>query len=763
MKLKEKIINEPIKPDEKNFPKKLNPIAAILLSAVFGFLAAGTNLGGSGAPLCTALASVIPFVCGAAAFGGALGSFFLNGTIPSFVTEIIAMPAVILARSAVTYLFGKKLSPAATGVLAASAYVICGTVSAFACKITAALILAIFFRGIICGGAAYFAAKAFSLIRDGFALSYENAVPFTVVYALAVCMLCGISLGSVNVGRTAGMFFTAVMAYRYGLAGGGAAGAVSAFAFGAAMPSMSASAAVSVCSGLVLGGLSKKSKLVSGAAFLGTAIAGSLIYGMPSDTLRLIPDMTIAAALFYVVPEKLYSKPFGRTFSPSSSAVEMYGNRLKFAASAVADVKECFTKAATVFERREQKSDIASEVCCKVCTMCRSSAFCGEGEEHRIRVYLRPAEELLEKKGFVTENELHKGLECCPNKSRLAETFNELYRLARIERNSGNVADSMREITVEQLSCAEDMLNGFGRTSDLFPHFDEKLSELVREALSESGVKGSAAVFADRDGRLYAECFFDGLLKVKTSELTARLCAVCDCEFEEPEVISLPPVTRLCFHEQTVFQAEIGRAAANGREDTSGDSDACFSDGFGNVYVLVSDGMGSGVRAAVESSMAVSLIMRIIRAGLGINAAVRIINMLLMTKSAEETFATVDLLKINLFTGKSEIVKLGAAQSFFKTNGTVKTIESWSTPVGIVSTMEILHRSVQLSDGDEAVIITDGICEECFPRVRELMLSMGVTAQECAERIIGAAENGKENNLCRQDDKTVYVVKMHKI
>ena len=154
---------------------------------------------------------------------------------------------------------------------------------------------------------------------------------------------------------------------------------------------------------------------------------------------------------------------------------------------------------------------------------------------------------------------------------------------------------------------------------------------------------------------------------------------------------------------------------------------------------------------------------RMIRAGLGSDAAVRMLNSLLITKSPEEIFATVDLMKINLFTGKTEIVKLGAAQTFLKTNGTVKTVESRTTPVGIVGSCEIDRRTAILSDGDEAVMITDGICEECFPRVRELMLSLGVTAQDCAERIVAEAEKNKEENLSAQDDKTVYVVKIHKI
>ena len=173
--------------------------------------------------------------------------------------------------------------------------------------------------------------------------------------------------------------------------------------------------------------------------------------------------------------------------------------------------------------------------------------------------------------------------------------------------------------------------------------------------------------------------------------------------------------------------------------------------------------MGSGARAAVESCMTVSLMTKMLRAGLGTETAVRLINLMLMTKSTEESFSTIDLLLVNLFTGKAELFKLGAAQTFIKTAGTVKTVEGRSAPVGIVSPVEISRFSARLSDGDEIVMITDGICEDIFPKVRELMLSIGVTATDCAERIIAAAEKEKGSSPYRQDDKTVYVVKIHKI
>lgn len=758
MKLKEKTKTEIHKNAEHK--KEMPMLLKIFLALLSGYLAAGTSIG-NGVPLCTAITAVLPVFGGVSVFAGAMASFLISGDLFPYITEIISMPAVIFSRTAVTVISGKRISSAGAAALSCSAYIICGIIASFFCEISAALVAAIFFRGAISGCAAYFFTKASA---GGFRVNASGSLSVAVVYSFLICMLCGINIGIVNPGRIFGLFITAAAAYRYGLSYGSIVGGLSVFSFGMVSPSMAATSAIAVCSGLAAGIVSKKGRLFSAAAFIGTALAGSLVYGMPSDAMKLVPDAVFAAIIFCVIPDAFLRRSLSSEQLAPSSAVKLYGNRLRFAASAVSDVKSSFSRAADIFDGRKQENDIASEVCDKVCSLCRSSTFCGESEEHRIRTYLQPAEDILEKKGYITENELHKGLEGCTQKNMIAEAFNDLYRLSVLEKRSGSITECMREITLEQLSGTEDMLNYFGRNSEQFPGFDETLSDYVREALSDFGaISPSAAVFSDNEGHVYVECFYEGLLKVKLEAAAEKIGSICDRDFGNPEVISFNRITRLCFCELPVFEAETGRMTINGREKTSGDTDHFFRDGFGNVYLLISDGMGSGVKAAVESCMTVSLMTRIIRAGLGVNAAIRLINLLLLTKSADESFATVDLMKLNLFSGKAEIIKLGAAQTFIRSNGTVKTVESWSTPVGIVSSVEVSKRNIQLSDGDEIVMITDGIGEECFPKVRELMLSRGLTAQDCAERIVAYAENYNSGKNCHKDDKTVCVVKLHKI
>ena len=772
MEVKEIIRKQKAAAEKNDVAEKLYAPAGIFFSLVLGFLSAGTKLGGSGAPLCASVAAAVSPLKGFAAFVGTMTYLFLHGKVNSAVTEVIAIPAIILSKSLVTAVFGKELPPAAKGILAGAAYFICGMIAAFSYKITAALVIAIVFRGIICGTAAFLLGKMICEAEKGTAFSPDNRLALAAGYTILICMLCTVSTGTLNIGRAAGAFVILAAAYRAGSGTGGAAAALTAFAAGTASSTLLPSSPVLICSALTAGIFRRSGRLVLTLAFLGAGLAGSLVYGMPSDTLKLMADMTAAAVVFCALPDKVFRKPAARAGGERSVSVMQYGERLRFASAAVSDVRESFSKAAAVLEGKEQTTDISARVCEKVCSLCRTSAFCGESENHRIANYFRPTEKILEKKGFITERELHSSLECCPHRSAVAEAFNSSFRRSQSERRFSDASECMREITVEQLESTENMLTQLSAGAGIFPFCDEELSGYINEIISGAGVKNSrAALFSDHDGRVYIECFYEGMLNIKPDELAEKLSGAADRELAPPESISLGGITRLCFHEPEVFEAEIGSAKVNGSEDTSGDFGTVFRDGFGNLSILLSDGMGSGARAAVESCMTVSVIARMMRAGLGSEAAVRLVNLLLLAKSSEECFSTVDLLTINMFSGKAELTKLGAAQTFIKTNGTVKTVESWSIPVGIVSSVEINNRSVQLSDGDQAVMITDGICEECFPRVRELMLSIGVTAQDCAERIIDAAENfhgnnnkkERENNLCRQDDKTVYVVKMHKI
>ena len=79
-----------------------------------------------------------------------------------------------------------------------------------------------------------------------------------------------------------------------------------------------------------------------------------------------------------------------------------------------------------------------------------------------------------------------------------------------------------------------------------------------------------------------------------------------------------------------------------------GDHYDVFADGRGRMVVIISDGMGTGGRAAVDGAMAAGIMGKLIKAGLGFDCALRIVNSALVVKSGDESLATLDVATVDL-------------------------------------------------------------------------------------------------------------------
>ncbi len=62
--------------------------------------------------------------------------------------------------------------------------------------------------------------------------------------------------------------------------------------------------------------------------------------------------------------------------------------------------------------------------------------------------------------------------------------------------------------------------------------------------------------------------------------------------------------------------------------------------------------MGTGGRAAVDGAMATGVMEMLLKAGIGFDCALRIVNSALIAKSGDESLATVDVAMFDLFSGK---------------------------------------------------------------------------------------------------------------
>ena len=734
------------------------------------FCLCGALLGGERIiPVCAALAGAVSPLNGLCIFAGSTAANIAGGTPERFIADIIAMLLITGTRLITFRITEEYPSCRISAIMSAVMYLVGGAAAAFASRITPALIAAVFFRALICGAVTYFAAFCSEEYRLNGRINVtgSKALGTAVLFVLMVSALSGLGIGSFTPVRAAVIFIILAAGGRFGSCEAAAVGGAAALGFilgeagGTDLSEMVRSSAIITCAGIAAGRFSAKGRTVSAAVYAASVLMLTLFMGRIQWAAALMTDTAAAAVLYCLIPDGIYMKCINGVIKQSHSSLKHMCDGMLFASEAVAEVRSNVSKAADALgtERNTDNDYLAEEVCGRICSDCRSSELCCKGSAKRKKYVFSAAVRILRAKGYITERELPKSLEGCTRRTELAECFNDEYMRIGAEKRLAEASGRMWECVCEQLCAEENMLCELGEACD-DKSFDEVLSERVSGVLSFFGGKeSSAAVYYDSCGRLFISCFCRGQLDTPMENLTARLIAMTDRELEPPDIFRNDKLIRLRWHEPPVYALDTGKAVMNGREEVSGDSSASFSDGLGSEYFIISDGMGSGKRAALESSITVSILKKLIRSGMGISAAVRMANLMLLSKSGEEIFSTVDILCINVFTGRADMVKLGAPQSLFKTGGSVKAIESRTLPVGIISPAEFEKRTIHLSDGDCAVMFSDGIIEEDLPAVRELMLSEGYSPQRCADAIV----DRKNGELPPADDKTVFVVRLHKI
>ena len=181
--------------------------------------------------------------------------------------------------------------------------------------------------------------------------------------------------------------------------------------------------------------------------------------------------------------------------------------------------------------------------------------------------------------------------------------------------------------------------------------------------------------------------------------------------------------------------------------------------------LILSDGMGTGPKAAKESRATVDLLAQLLSSGLKEDFALNLINTVLMLRTPEERFATIDVALIDLFRGEVELIKVGAAPSYIKRNREVIPIEASTPPAGILQQVEIDRQRHLLAAGDCLILASDGIFagelgpEETEDWVEKALGRLEVAGpQPIAEFLIKIAETNMGKEI--KDDVTVIVAQL---
>ena len=199
------------------------------------------------------------------------------------------------------------------------------------------------------------------------------------------------------------------------------------------------------------------------------------------------------------------------------------------------------------------------------------------------------------------------------------------------------------------------------------------------------------------------------------------------------------------------FEPEIAVESFS-RENSNGDRCVWFVGTQCRYYVLLCDGMGTGIGAAQEGQDAASLLRQMLSAGFPAEHALRSVNSLLALRGRAAA-VTIDLVELRLDCGRAAVYKWGAAPSLLLFEGLAEKIGTAGPPPGLSVTggRETVER-LSLRRGEVLVLLSDGVDGEA---VRQRIVLQG---QRPPEEL--AAEILEQGTQDTQDDATVAVIRL---
>jgi len=202
------------------------------------------------------------------------------------------------------------------------------------------------------------------------------------------------------------------------------------------------------------------------------------------------------------------------------------------------------------------------------------------------------------------------------------------------------------------------------------------------------------------------------------------------------------------------FRAEAA-ARSRSKERTNGDKCMAFPGSGGRYFLLLCDGMGTGLGAAQEGETAAKLLKQMLTAGFPAAHALNSLNSFLALQGTAGA-VTVDLAEARLDTGQVCVYKGGAAPSWILDRKGGKKIGTATPPPGL--SVESRHQTVDklsLCRGEVLILLSDGVDgEDVFSRFSLTPdLPPGELAAQILEKSCGEAE----------DDATAAVLRLRPI
>lgn len=543
-------------------------------------------------------------------------------------------------------------------------------------------------------------------------------------------------------------------------------------------------ASYAIC-GLLGGVLRGMGKVGAGLGFIGGYAIFCMNLAGVHDVFVYFKEVALAITIFALFPENFFaiiesmiSKEVRsldkKTYSTRIREITI--DRLDKFSKTFRDLSKTFKDASeTLFGGAKQETEnYIREVIEKICNDCSCCDTQQEKDNFIAQSVTADVVLKLEENGVVSKNDmplefLHK----CKHINEFIHEVNHAFELLKVNILWRGKMGENRGAVSQQLEGISNVISGLAQEIGMDIRFKRDVEDKLFIDLKNRGIEVKEVIVLENRWSnfevsiLHCGCggervCVDDIEKSASVILGKKMVKEdmgCNRRHDKG-ICSIKLIEEQCFSITTGISKK-----AKHKYGVSGDSYTFSTNGNSKYFAALSDGMGSGESAARQSNSTIKLLEELMESGFDKDTAVKMINSILMIKSSEESFATIDLTAVDLLQGKVEFVKIGAPPTYIKRANGVETVKCASLPAGLLENIEVEPVSKNLTNGDFVIMMSDGIFDVFRNSTNESIRNYienidSLNPQEIADNLLEKALSLSEWEA--QDDMTVICAKIWK-
>ena len=620
-------------------------------------------------------------------------------------------------------------------------------------------------------------------IKHNYFFNMEELISMAIVLCLMVAGIGNIACFGVSIRNIAALAIIIVIAYAGGASIGAVIGVTMGIIVGVTSKNILLFISLYSCCGLVVGVFKETGKIFSALAYL---IVSSIIVGY-SVTINIYGAVEIAVptVIMLLTPAKFIEGILQELSNEEKNRIineaQIDGVKSEFI-ERIENLKKILDRLSKSMNKlsgnhkllvKDKSSAMIENLADRVCSNCEMNSKCWGKELNKTFFEFSELIEMFEQ----GKGKINKSLKAnCVKSNTLIKSCEEFYNTTTVNEVLKERMGEGRQLIAENIAdisqAMDDVIKEFTRDVDNCYELDK----VLKKALSRKNIAyKNIYSYTDKKGRLKIKMLMENCYgeNICGKAILPILKEVLRVPFSiSDEGCRINPETNECsvvIEESPKYNmlSYVASIPKDG-EKFSGDSFS-FGKNKNGIYVIaLSDGMGSGPDAGLESSVAIDIIDEFIECGYDEEIAIKAINSIMNMKfSEDEKFTTLDMSMVDLYSGELSVIKAGAVATFIKRYEDIQVISDNSLPFGAVEEIEYKKNKKKLKHGDIVITISDGILDVDknnigdYSWLRTYLEKATTNPEQLSRDILDKAKKLSDGKV--MDDMTVVVSKLYSL